>query len=261
MKRRQLVRYGGIGLATAITTSLIPRRAILAQDAQDSSSGVSIQYLGHTCFLFTGSGLKVLVNPYESVGCAAGYNLPDVRPDVVLTSSFLLDEGAIDSVSGNPRVITERGTHQFDNIRFQGFALPHDREGGRRFGKNIAWRWTQGGVDILHLGGAAAPLATEDKILLSGSDILLAPVGGGMKAYNPQEARKAVKVLNPRMVIPTHYRTDDSNKENCDLSSVDEFLSLVQDLEVAQVGSDRFTVKKSYLNQDRTLVRVLNYTS
>lgn len=258
MKRRQLIRLGGIGLTTAIATGIIPRQSTFAQD---SDTGVTIQYLGHTCFLFTSNGFKVLVNPYESVGCTAGYTLPDIQPDVVLASSFLLDEGAVESVKGNPEVITQRGTHQFKDFKFQGFSLPHDREGGRRFGKNIAWRWTQGGVDILHLGGAAAPLETEEKILLSGSDILLAPVGGGVKAYNPQEAIQATKVLNPKMVIPTHYRTSASNKESCDLAAVDDFLNLAQDLEVAQVGSDRFTVKKSYLNGDVTLVRVLDYTS
>ena len=255
MKRRQLIRYGTIGLTTAIATNIMPRRSI----AQDSS-GVTIQYLGHTCFLFTSGDVKVLVNPYETAGCTAGYNLPDVRPDVVLISSFLLDEGAVDSVQGNPEVITQSGIHSFKSIKFQGFSLFHDREGGRRFGKNIAWRWNQGGVNILHLGGAAGTLATEDKILLGGADILLAPVGGGMKAFNPQEATQAVKVLNPRMVIPTHYRTSAASKENCDLAPVDEFLALVGDMEIAQVGSDRFTVKKSYLEDGRTLVRVLDYS-
>ena len=179
---------------------------------------------------------------------------------MVLVSSFLLDEGAVESVKGNPEVITQRGVHQFAGIKFQGFSLAHDRESGRRFGTNIAWRWTQGGVNILHLGGAAAPLATEDKILLSGADILLTPVGGGIKAYNPQEAKQVVKVLNPKMVIPTHYQTSASNQENCDLAPVEQFLGLVDDLEVAQVGSDRFTVKKSYLTGDTTLVRVLDYS-
>ena len=257
MKRRQLIRYGGMGMATAIASSLIPRQSF----AQQATDGVTVQYLGHTCFLFTGNGIKVLVNPYESAGCTAGYTLPDVEPDLVLVSSFLLDEGAVDSVKGNPQVITRSGNHQFGGIKFQGFSLPHDRFGGKRFGKNTAWRWTQGGVNILHLGGAAAPLATEDKILLNGADILLAPVGGGIKAYDPQEAQKAVKVLNPRMVIPTHYRAANASKENCDLAPVDDFLALVSDMEVAKVGYDRFEVKKSYLTGDKTLVRVLDYSS
>ena len=260
MKRRQLIRYGGSGLAMALATGSIFRRSSLAQ-AQSSSESLTIQYLGHTCFLFTGSDLQVLVNPYESAGCTAGYTLPDVRPDVVLTSSFLLDEGAIDVVAGDPKVFSDRGSHKIKGVRFQGYNLPHDREGGRRFGNNVAWRWTQGGVDILHLGGAAAPFATENKILLSGADVLLAPVGGGIKAYNPEEARQAVKTLNPKMVIPTHYRTSASNKENCDLATVDDFLALAQDLEIARVGSDRLTLTKSDLNRDKTFIRVLDYTS
>ena len=259
MKRRQLIRYGGIGLTTAIATNWIYRKPSFAEDAAES---VTIQYLGHTCFLFKGSGLTVLVNPYQSAGCTAGYTLPDIQPDVVLISSFLLDEGAIDLISGNPQVFTEKGSHQVKGVKFKGFSLPHDREGGKRFGKNIAWRWTQGGVDLVHLGGAAAPLATENKILLSGSDILFPPVGGGMKAYNSTEAKQAIRVLNPKMIIPTHYRTDASSKENCDLTSVDEFLSLVQDMEIAKVGSDRIAVKSTDLaNRSNTLVRVLDYTS
>jgi L-ascorbate metabolism protein UlaG (beta-lactamase superfamily) len=257
MKRRELIRYGGMGIATAISLVSIDRFPAIAQDPD----GVTIQYLGHTCFLFTGSGLKILVNPYQAAGCTAGYTLPDLQPDVVLVSSFLTDEGAINSVKGNPEVISQRGVHNFKGIKFQGFSLAHDREAGRRFGNNIAWRWTQGGVDILHLGGAAGALETEDKILLNGADILLTPVGGGIKAYNPQEARKIVKILNPRMVIPTHYRTALASKKDCDLAPVDEFLALAADLKVAQVGSDRFKVKKSYLKNDQTLVRVLDYTS
>ena len=258
MKRRQLIRYGGTGLATAIATGIIFLQPSFAQDPAES---VTIQYLGHTCFLFTGSGLTVLVNPYQSAGCTAGYNFPDIKPDVVLISSFLLDEGALDVVLGNPQVFTEKGNHKIKGVNFKGFSLPHDRQGGKRFGQNIAWRWTQGGVDLLHLGGAAAPLATEDKILLSGSDIVFAPVGGGMKAYDPQEAKEAVKVLNPKMIIPTHYRTDASGGESCDLVPVDEFLALVGDMEVSQVGSDRIAVKKSDLNREKTLVRILDYTS
>ncbi|MEL6930963.1 MAG: MBL fold metallo-hydrolase [Cyanobacteria bacterium J06600_6] len=257
MKRRQLISYGGLGMATAIASGLMPRRQAIAQ----ADDGVTIQYLGHTCFLFTGSGIQVLVNPYQQVGCTAGYVLPDLQPDVVLVSSFLLDEGAIDTVKGNPEVITDRGTHKFGGLQFKGFAIAHDRENGRRFGNNIAWRWNQGGVNILHLGGAAGDLATEDKILLSGADVLLTPVGGGVKAYNPQEAKKVVKTLNPRMVIPTHYQTAAANKENCDLATVEEFLSLAGDLEVAEVGSDRFLVKKSYLQDGQTIVRVLDYGS
>jgi L-ascorbate metabolism protein UlaG (beta-lactamase superfamily) len=41
----------------------------------------------------------------------------------------------------------------------------------------VAWQWTQSGIKILHLGGAAAPIALEQKILMGSPDLALVPVG------------------------------------------------------------------------------------
>ena len=254
MKRRQLIRYGSISLLAALGTNLAPRS--LAQ----SNSAVTIQYLGHTCFLFTANDLKVLVNPFRPIGCTAGYELPDTKPDLVLISSFLLDEGSVESVPGNPQVFTEAGDYQLKGVQFQGITTLHDREGGRRFGNNIAWRWNQGGVTILHLGGAAAPISLEEKILMGTPDVLLIPVGGGVKAYNPAEAKKAIETLKPKVVIPTQYLTSAADKANCDLVAVDEFLALSQGMEIKKLDTSRIAIKPSDLPQDRTVIRVLNYS-
>ena len=255
MKRRQLISYGSISLLTALG-------AIYSKEsfAQTKSNSVTIQYLGHTCFLFTGNGLKILVNPFRPIGCTAGYNSPDVNSDLVLISSFLLDEGAVEDVSGNPQVFTEPGDYQLKGVKFQGITTLHDREGGRRFGKNIAWRWNQGGVTILHLGGAAAPITLEEKILLGTPDVLFIPVGGGAKAYNPAEAKKAVDTLKPKVVIPTHYLTDTADEENCDLVAVDEFLALARGMEIKKLNVNRIAIKPSDLPQDKTVIRILNYS-
>jgi L-ascorbate metabolism protein UlaG (beta-lactamase superfamily) len=264
MKRRQLIRYGSISILTTLSAIIrcdakaIAFRNSLAQNGSDSNSGsVTIQYLGHTCFLFTGNGLKVLVNPFRSLGCTAGYNPPKVEADLVLVSSFLLDEGAVENLPGNPQIFTEPGDYQTKGVKFQGITTPHDREGGRRFGNNIAWRWNQGGINILHLGGAAAPISLEEKILMGTPDVLLLPVGGGAKSYNPTEAKGAVDNLKPKVVIPTQYRTEAADKANCDLVSVDEFLALSKEIEIKKLNVDRIAIKLSDLPQDKTVIRVL----
>ncbi|HHP7230016.1 MAG TPA: MBL fold metallo-hydrolase [Xenococcaceae cyanobacterium] len=254
MKRRQLIRYGGISLISVISLSKIS--PILAQTASDS---VTITYLGHTCFLFSGNGFKVLVNPFRPLGCTANYPVPDVAADLVLISSFLLDEGAVEDVTGDPRILTQPGDYEINSIQFQGISTPHDREGGRRFGRNIAWSWNQGGVRILHLGGAAAPISIEEKILMGSPDVLLIPVGGGVKSYNPQEAKQAIDVLNPRVVIPTQYLTDAADKAACDLVVVDEFLALATDMEIKRLNTNSIAIKPSDLPTDGTVVRVLSY--
>lgn len=253
MKRRQLIRYGSISLLTALG-------AIATKDslAQSDNNSVTIEYLGHSCFFFTGNGLKVLVNPFRPLGCTAGYNPPKVEVDLVLVSSFLLDEGAIEDVPGNPQIFTEPGDYQIKGVKFQGITTPHDREGGRRFGKNIAWRWNQGGVNILHLGGAAAPISLEEKILMGTPDVLLTPVGGGAKAYNPAEAKQAIDTLKPKVVIPTQYLTDKADKANCDLVAIDEFLALSKGMEAKKLNVNRIAIKPTDLPQDKTVIRVLS---
>jgi L-ascorbate metabolism protein UlaG (beta-lactamase superfamily) len=253
MKRRHLIRYGSISLLTALGAI-----ATTNSFAQSDNGSVTIQYLGHTCFLFTGNGLKILVNPFRPLGCTAGYNPPKVEADVVLISSFLLDEGAIEDIPGNPQIFTEPGDYQIQGVKLQGITTPHDREGGRRFGNNIAWRWNQGGINILHLGGAAAPISLEEKILMGTPDVLLIPVGGGAKSYNPTEAKSAVDNLKPRVVIPTQYLTERADKANCDLVAVDEFLALFKETEIKKLNFHSIAIKPSELPQDKTVIRVLS---
>jgi L-ascorbate metabolism protein UlaG (beta-lactamase superfamily) len=257
MKRRQLIRYASLSsIAVIASIGFNSNNSSLAQ----TSSAVTIQYLGHTCFLFTSSDLKILVNPFRPAGCTAGYRAPKVDADVILVSSFLLDEGAVDDVAGDPRILTETGDYTIGNIKFQGISTPHDRQGGKRFGKNIVWRWNQAGVNILHLGGAAAPIDIEQKILMGSPDILFVPVGGGVKAYNPQEAKSAIEVLKPRVVIPTQYLTSAADKQKCDLTSVDDFLALSTDWEIKKLTTNSIAIQPTDLPETGTLIRVLQYS-
>lgn len=254
MKRRQLIQYAGAGLLTTVATTLVKFQPTVAQEG-----ALSVRWLGHTCFLFTGGGTRVLVNPFRTLGCTAGYRPPNVEADLVLISSQLLDEGAVDVVPGNPRLIFEPGVYEFNDVQFQGIATDSDRVGGRRFGTNVAWRWTQAGINILHLGSAAAPITTEQRILMGTPDVVLVPVGGGVKAYNPQEAQAAVKMLNPRLVIPTHYLTQAADEASCDLVALDEFLAVMDGMPVRRSNSDSVTISSTDLPQNGSAIQVLSY--
>ncbi|MBE9205674.1 MBL fold metallo-hydrolase [Nostoc sp. LEGE 06077] len=253
MKRRQLMGYAGAGLVTALVTTLGSHTEANAQ-----SGGLSVQWLGHTCFLITGGGVKILANPFRTVGCTARYRAPKVSANLVLISSQLLDEGAVEDLPGNPKLVYEAGVYEFQGIKFQGISTDHDRKGGRQFGKNTAWSWQQGGINILHLGGIAAPISLEQKILMGRPDVLFIPVGGSAKAYNAEEAKQAIEVLNPKIVIPTHYRTQAADANACDISPLDEFLNLVQGITVRRSNSDTISITPSKLPEDK-VIQVLSY--
>ncbi|MEH2447025.1 MAG: MBL fold metallo-hydrolase [Nostoc sp.] len=253
MKRRQLMGYAGAGLVTALVTTLSSESQADAQ-----SSGLSVQWLGHTCFLFTGGGAKILVNPFRAVGCTAKYRPPKVAADLVLISSQLLDEGAVDVLPGNAKLIYEPGVYEFKGIKFQGIAIDHDRKGGRQFGSNTAWSWKQGGINILHLGGAAAPISIEQKILMGRPDVAFIPVGGSAKAYNAEEAKQAVQVLNPKLIIPTHYRTQAADAASCDISPLDNFLTLMQGVPVRRSNTDTISISPGKLPENGE-IQILSY--
>jgi L-ascorbate metabolism protein UlaG (beta-lactamase superfamily) len=257
MKRRQLIRYAGAGaiatFGTVLTSGFNP------SSAQQSSGGLTVQWLGHTCFLFTGSGLRLLVNPFRPIGCTVGYRPPKVQADLVLISSQLLDEGDVEGLPGKPRVLYEPGAYQVGQVRFQGISIAHDRMGGKRFGSNVAWLWNQGGIRILHLGGAAAPITLEQKILIGRPDLALVPVGGGPKAYNPQEAKQAITALNPKVVIPTQYRTQAADASACELAPVDEFLSLMDGMTVRRANGDAIALSPANLPDSGSVIQLLSY--
>ncbi|MBW4464404.1 MAG: MBL fold metallo-hydrolase [Pegethrix bostrychoides GSE-TBD4-15B] len=251
MKRRELI-YAGAGLLAGWGLSLVDR------EAQAQSGGLSVQYFGHSCFLLSGDGRRILVNPFRPGGCTAGYAAPQAAADLVMISSRLLDEGAVDGLVGSPRILFEPGVYELNGFQVQGIGMDHDDVKGRRFGVNVAWKWQQGGVNILHLGGAAAPITTEQQILMGRPDLLLLPVGGGAKAFTPEEARAAVLLLNPKLVVPTQYLTAAADPASCDILPVDSFLSLMSGIPNQQVGSS-ITLSASDLPSS-SQIRVMSYS-
>lgn len=252
MKRRQLIRYAGAGLLTTIGMG-----TVLGRETEAQTGALSVQWLGHTCFLFTGGGERILVNPFRSLGCTAGYRPPRVNTSLVLISSQLLDEGAVEILPGNPKLLYEAGSYQVSGKQIQGIQTPHDLLDGKRFGINVAWKWRQSGVEILHLGGAAAPITPEQKILMGRPDLLLIPVGNGPKAYTPENAKQAIAVLNPKVIIPTHYRTR-AARDQCDLLPVDNFLSVMSGVPVRR-GGNSLSLSRSDLPKTGTVIQVMSY--
>lgn len=254
MNRRNLLKYAGAGFLSTVGLGLTSKY----QTSQAQTDPLTITALGHTAFLFAGSGQRILVNPFRPIGCTAGYAEPKVAADVVLTSSRMFDEGFLNSSYDNTQLLDEPGDYTVGGLEVQGVSMPHDRIGGRRFGINVAWAWNQSGINVVHLGGAAAPIAIEDRILLGRPDILLLPVGGGPKAYGPEEAVEAVRSLDPKIVIPTHYRTQAADADACDIVGVEDFIALMPDIPVTR-GDNTFSVSPSGLPGSGMQIEVLSY--
>ena len=220
-------------MRSSLLCGLLGGAVVLTLPAAALAEGVSITSYGHSALLIKGGGSTVLVNPFKAVACAAGLKEPRVAADVVLTSSRLLDEGA---PIAKGTYLSSPGGFDVAGIRFEGFAAPHDRLGGRRFGNGVIWRWNQGGLQFAHLGGTAAPLAPEDKVLLGRPDVLILGIGGGAKVYDGNEAAAVVKELNPRVVIPVQYVRSGDSPADCDQGGPQAFLQSLPGVPSNKVG-------------------------
>jgi L-ascorbate metabolism protein UlaG (beta-lactamase superfamily) len=245
------MRYARVSLLAAMGMGFA---AELHPSQAQTGNSLTVRWLGHTAFLFSGSGQKILTNPFRKIGCTAKYRAPKVNANLVMISSQLLDEGVVEGLPGDPKLLYAPGVYQVGGLQIQGISTDHDRVGGRRFGKNVVWSWTQAGIKILHLGGLAAPITLEQKILMGRPDLLLLPVGGGSKAYSPQEAKQAIQVLSPKLIVPTQFRTQAADAATCDIVALDEFLQLMAGTPVNQLSNDSFSLKPSDLPATPTIL-------
>ncbi|PZU96187.1 MAG: Zn-dependent hydrolase [Pseudanabaena sp.] len=258
MRRRQILRLAQGGLISAFTAGIVADAA-----NSQTKSTLKLEWLGHMSFLASGEGVRFLTHPFRPVGCTANLPSPKAASDYILISSRLLDEGYLDALPKDKRVLSEPGSYNLKGINLQGISMDHDRLGGRRFGRNVAWKWKQAGIFILHLGGAAAPITPSQRILMGRPDVLIVPVGGSVdsndpmqaKVYSPEEAKAIVQELNPRIVIPVAYRTDKSSV-SCKLAEVDQFLDLMPKDTIQKMGGNILELRADSLPQS-TVVRVL----
>ena len=246
---RAALRLGRV-LAASSTTLVLGAAATLPFPVQAAATGVTITSYGHSALLIRGGGATVLVNPFQAVGCAAGLAEPRVSADVILASSRLRDEGA---AVARGRMLVRPGSYRVAGLQIEGIGAPHDRVGGRRFGMATLWRWKQGGLDIVHLGGTAAPLKPEDRVLLGRPDVLILGVGGGAKVYSGAEAAEVVRELQPRRVIPVQFRNAPPSA-SCDVGPIEPFLQAVAPAKVVRSGASLSVVPPL---GDQTVIQVM----
>lgn len=179
---------------------------------------MKIKWLGHASFLITAdNGTRIITDPYI-VGNGLGYGEIKEAADVVTVSHDHFDHNNVASVSGNPQVVKEPA--EAKGIKFEGVATYHDTSGGSERGNNTIFCMDIDGVKVCHLGDLGHPLSSQQVADVGKVDVLLIPVGGFF-TIDAKVASEVCDKLNPRVIIPMHYKN-----EKCEfpISGVDDFL-------------------------------------
>jgi L-ascorbate metabolism protein UlaG (beta-lactamase superfamily) len=149
-----------------------------------------------------------------------GYLLPESEVDLVTVSHSHYDHNNVAALRGTPVVIDTPGVHDVKGLKIEGLPTFHDDAGGTQRGTNLLFAWEMDGVRVCHLGDLGHLLDTRTLQGLGQIDLLLLPVGG-VYTLDAERAKQVVDQINPRLVIPMHYKTP---VLKLPLAGVDDFL-------------------------------------
>ncbi len=198
-----------------LTILLISLLILIAPQARAQDfTPVTIEWIGHGCFLVSSPGeTKVLIDPYTP-SAMVSYPTKKLSADVVVLSHLHADHNNVNMARGKPKII--RGLNDsgdwniveetVGDVTIKTVPVYHDRSMGQQRGKNTIIVLTIGQTKVVHLGDLGHTLSDKEWKQIGRTDILMIPVGGAF-TINPEEIDLVIATLNPRVIIPMHYKT------------------------------------------------------
>lgn len=178
---------------------------------------MEITWLGYSCFRIKGKSVTVITDPCPP---ELGYTFEKQIAKVVTVSHNHPNHAYTQIAGGDPRIISRPGEYEIGGVLIIGIPSFHDDEKGLTKGKNTVFAIEVDDITVCHLGDLGHPLSSTQIEELGNIDVLLVPVGGG-NTINATQAAALVRNIEPKIVIPMHYKTLTLTKE---LDGVDKFL-------------------------------------
>ena len=178
---------------------------------------MKITYIGHACFLIEDmAGHTIVTDPYKR-GSVPGLAYHDVSADEVICSHNHYDHDDYEGV-GTPE---DAWTGKFDVSTIRTF---HDDVQGMARGRNNINIINIDGAKVVHMGDIGCELTEAQLDQLRNCDVLMIPVGG-FYTINARQAFAMTKAIDPRVVIPMHFRGKTFGYK--EIATRDEFEQLV----------------------------------
>jgi L-ascorbate metabolism protein UlaG (beta-lactamase superfamily) len=178
---------------------------------------MEITWLGHSCFKIKGKQVTIITDPFSA---DLGYSMGKSTADIVTISHQHSGHSNSAEIGGNPKIISGPGEYEISGVLVIGLDTFHDAEKGQKSGKNTTYVIDLEEITICHLGDLGHTLSSDLLEELGKIDILMVPVGG-FSTINATAAAEVVRQIEPRIVLPMHYKTLLSTRE---LEPVDRFL-------------------------------------
>lgn len=230
-----------------------------AERVPSPGPAVTVEYVAHAAFrLRDEDGNEVLIDPFAS-RVWLGYDWPgEIEPDAILITHPHYDHDA-GRYRGMPfpwddevPVIDAPGEHMLGAFAVSGVEGKHADPYGKEFGQlNTLMLIEAYGVRIAHLGDNG-PLTPEMVSGLGRVDVLMLPADGVDHILSQEETAAILDALDPRFVVPMHYRLPDLEPGDgpSDLGDIEPWLD--GRAPIRRVGGHTFRLSADGLPDERT---------
>lgn len=205
-----------------------------------------IEYLGHSCFkLINQNNIVFVTDPYTKVG----YEMPKIKADIVTCSHGHFDHCYLDGVDCED-VIRTVGEYTVFETKIISKTSFHDPKQGTLRGINTIFTLNIDGMSVCHLGDLGESCSQELLEKIGHPDILLLPIGGTY-TIDAKQAKEYVDAVQPKIVIPMHYRPKDGA---LDIATEEEFLQLCKNYPVRVCSEGKIEIQKQELQDQNTQI-------
>lgn len=214
---------------------------------------MKIAWYGQSCFKLmvktnNGEKITILIDPFSK---DIGLTPPRGGADIVIVSHDHYDHNNVKTVSGEPFIIDGPGEYDVKKVFIRGIYSFHDASKGEERGVNTISLIEAEDMKVCHLGDLGQKELSDNQLEKIGEvDILMIPVGGTY-TINGSEAVKIINQIEPKVVIPMHYKIPGLNIK---LNPVEKFL---EEIGREKETMEELSIQKKELTEEEMKVVVM----
>jgi L-ascorbate metabolism protein UlaG (beta-lactamase superfamily) len=174
-----------------------------------------VDWYGQAAFRLSGADATVFIDPFGDPSPMAAHGIKFEYPvpvgvdaDLVLVTHEHFDHNGVEVIEGDPAVLRSTAGRLESPIgEIVAIASEHDEAAGTERGPNTIFVFGLDGVRVAHFGDfGQRSLRDEQAEAVGQVDLMFLPVVDG-PTIGAEQAAAIVERLNPRWVVPMHYRT------------------------------------------------------
>jgi L-ascorbate metabolism protein UlaG (beta-lactamase superfamily) len=194
-----------------------------------------VEWFGQSAFALRTPEASVFIDPFGDLSPMAErgiqFDYPEINTgevDLLLVTHEHLDHNGVEAIPGEPTTLRSTAGRLESPIgEIVAISSEHDEQAGTERGHNTIFVFTLDGVRVAHFGDfGQSELRDEQAAAIGEVDLLILPVGGG-PTIGAEGASAIVERLQPKWVVPMHYRTPKIGF----LEDAEEFLGLIDRVE------------------------------